>query len=192
MPISPSFRRGPALLAACGIMFAAVATIPSVTGVAGAATSSQPNRPASDIEQDGLRKPGLMMRFAGIKRGQTVVEILPGAGYFTRVFSNAVGPSGKVFAATLKDSEDLNALSREPGHFSCHRVFGMDNQARKRIKRPDALQKAALERCVVDENTCVDPERMMARPPDRGCVGVMDAGKGHPGIPIGEFAICTD
>lgn len=116
MPTSTMFRRGPALLAACGIMLAAVATMPSVTGVAGAATSSQPNRPASDIEQDGLRKPGLMMRFAGVKRGQTVVEILPGAGYFTRVFSNAVGPSGKVFAATLKDSEDLNALSREPGH----------------------------------------------------------------------------
>ena len=38
------------------------------------------------------------MAFARLKPGQTVVDYMPGGGYFTRIFSAAVGPKGHVYA----------------------------------------------------------------------------------------------
>jgi len=56
------------------------------------------NRPATDTAADADRKPAEMLEFAGVKQGQTVVDLLPGGGYFTRIFSKAVGPKGTVYA----------------------------------------------------------------------------------------------
>jgi len=39
-----------------------------------------------------------MLAFAQVRPGQRVAEFIPGGGYFTRVLSVAVGPSGKVYA----------------------------------------------------------------------------------------------
>jgi predicted methyltransferase len=56
------------------------------------------NRPAADKERDAGRKPGETLEFLGVKSGQKVGELLPGGGYFTRLFSKAVGPKGHVYA----------------------------------------------------------------------------------------------
>lgn len=64
-----------------------------------AAAVSDPGRPAADTARDGARKPAEMLAFAGVKPGDKVVELLPGGGYFTRLFSKAVGPAGTVYAA---------------------------------------------------------------------------------------------
>jgi predicted methyltransferase len=55
-------------------------------------------RPEADTKRDADRKPAEMVEFAGIKPGQVVVDFLPGGGYFTRIFSKAVGPKGVVYA----------------------------------------------------------------------------------------------
>jgi predicted methyltransferase len=55
-------------------------------------------RPDADKARDADRKPAEMVAFAGIKPGNTVIDMLPGGGYFTRIFSKAVGPKGKVYA----------------------------------------------------------------------------------------------
>ena len=55
-------------------------------------------RPEADSKRDADRKPAEMLEFAGIKPGQTVVDLIPGGGYFTRIFSKAVGPKGTVYA----------------------------------------------------------------------------------------------
>jgi predicted methyltransferase len=44
------------------------------------------------------RKPGEILAFAGVKPGDKVMDFLMGGGYFTRIFSGAVGPNGKVYA----------------------------------------------------------------------------------------------
>ncbi|HVZ28578.1 MAG TPA: hypothetical protein VG798_07995 [Rhizomicrobium sp.] len=59
---------------------------------------SDPARPASDTSRDPGRKPAELMEFAGIKPGMKVVDLLPGAGYFTRIFAKAVGPTGYTYA----------------------------------------------------------------------------------------------
>jgi predicted methyltransferase len=55
-------------------------------------------RPEADTKRDADRKPAEMLDFAGIKPGQTVVDLIPGGGYFTRIFAKAVGPKGTVYA----------------------------------------------------------------------------------------------
>src|SRR5471032_2519976 len=74
---------------------AAVAAEPSAAIAAAVADTS---RPDADKARDALRKPAEMLAFAGIQPGQTVVDFMPGRGYFTRMFSTAVGPSGAVYA----------------------------------------------------------------------------------------------
>lgn len=38
------------------------------------------------------------MAFAGVRPGMRVVDLIPQAGYFTRILSKAVGPRGRVYA----------------------------------------------------------------------------------------------
>jgi len=63
-----------------------------------AAAIADPTRPAEDRARDAARRPAEVVAFAGVKPGDTVVDLIPGGGYFTRIFSKAVGPSGHVYA----------------------------------------------------------------------------------------------
>jgi predicted methyltransferase len=38
-----------------------------------------------------------MLVFVGVKSGSKVVDLLPGGGYFTRVFAKAAGPKGFIY-----------------------------------------------------------------------------------------------
>jgi predicted methyltransferase len=81
-------------------------------------------RPADDVARDAARKPAAMIAFAKITPGQTIVDLLPGGGYFTRVFSQAVGPKGKIVALVSaqyaarnpKAGTDIQALAAEPAY----------------------------------------------------------------------------
>jgi len=67
------------------------------------------DRPAADSSRDALRKPAELLAFSGIKPGDVVADIIPGEGYFTRLFSKLVGPKGKVFAV-----QPAEFLSKRP------------------------------------------------------------------------------
>jgi predicted methyltransferase len=71
--------------------FAAPAAVP-------ASALADPGRPADDVARDAARKPVELAAFAGIKAGDRVVDLIPGGGYFTFVFSGLVGPTGHVYA----------------------------------------------------------------------------------------------
>lgn len=79
------------------------------------------------------RKPYEMVAFAKIKPGQVVIDYLPGKGYFTRVFSAAVGNRGKVYAATpqfyidrLKGRPLPPAVSTESGFSNVSEIVSGD------------------------------------------------------------------
>jgi predicted methyltransferase len=57
-----------------------------------------PGRPEADRVRDADRKPREVIALTGMDVGDTVAEILPGGGYFTRIFSKLVGPQGVVYA----------------------------------------------------------------------------------------------
>jgi predicted methyltransferase len=87
---------------ACG-MAAIVATGPlwsaTPSGPTVAAAVADPARPASDTVRDADRKPVEVLTFAGLKAGDKVADYAAGQGYFTRLFSGIVGPTGHVYAS---------------------------------------------------------------------------------------------
>jgi predicted methyltransferase len=88
-----------AAVAVAGVGWQAVAAVfPSIPKFIAEAVAN-PARPKADTDRDAARKPGEVLAFAEVKRGQTIIELIPGGGYFTRLLSGAVGPRGHVFDA---------------------------------------------------------------------------------------------
>jgi predicted methyltransferase len=78
-----------------------------------AAAVANPARPADDVARDAARKPAEVLAFAGVRPGQTVLELIPSKGYFTRLLSGAVGSNGHVTEAVpnLTGAGDVRATS---------------------------------------------------------------------------------
>ena len=74
---------------------------------------------------DARRKPAALVALAGVKPGDKVLDLIPGSGYWTRIFSPLVGPEGKVYATWPQayarfakgNVQDLRKLSTDP-HYS--------------------------------------------------------------------------
>jgi predicted methyltransferase len=66
--------------------------------------------------RDADRKPAEVVAFAGVKPGDTIAELAPGGGYFTRILSAAVGPNGKVYAIVSKASPAIEELAKAYGN----------------------------------------------------------------------------
>ncbi len=54
-------------------------------------------RPHAEIIRDNAMKPADVLAFAGVKPRQVVVDLTPGAGYYTRILAMVVGPKGAVY-----------------------------------------------------------------------------------------------
>ena len=88
-----------------------------------AAAIADTTRPADDTKLDASRMPADLMKFAKIKAGDTVIDIWPGHGYWSRLFSTAVGPKGKVFSYVPEEITGfksdpmglVKAMAAEPG-----------------------------------------------------------------------------
>jgi predicted methyltransferase len=109
-------RRAPSQWPVIAALFLA-----ALTSNASMATSSyvlqalaDPHRSA-DVAIDGWRHPIELAEFAQVKPGDTVVDLVPGSGYFTRIFSQIVGPKGHVYAVwpaeyARIDRDEVNAI----------------------------------------------------------------------------------
>jgi len=76
-----------------------VFALPALAGAPDySAAISDARRPATDSARDAARKPADMLAFAGLNAGLKVMDLIPGGGYFTRLFAAAVEPSGHVYA----------------------------------------------------------------------------------------------
>ena len=78
----------------------AAAPAPASSAAELSAVLSDPARPAEDVRLDAVRKPAEVIAFAGLKSGDRVADFMSGNGYFTRIFSRVVGPTGRVYAFT--------------------------------------------------------------------------------------------
>lgn len=110
-----------------GLMMAAPVSATSahvVTAVADA------RRPDADRERDALRHPAEVIAFTGAQPGWRVADIGPGGGYYTRLFSVAVGPNGRVYgvdrAGTPERPRPLAAFAGEYGNIT-HLTDGYAN-----------------------------------------------------------------
>ena len=71
-----------------------------------------------------------LIRFARVEAGSIVIDVYPGDGHWTRLFSDAVGPEGRVFSfvpaeiAGLKPEQlgRMRTLAQEPGRANIEAV----------------------------------------------------------------------
>jgi predicted methyltransferase len=101
------------------------------------------NRPQADRDKDAGRKPAESVAFAGIKPGDKVGDLLAGGGYFTRIFSRAVGDGGVVYATGFALKADapapaLETLAAEPAYKNVRVLRGLPAE----IKFPEPLDVA--------------------------------------------------
>jgi len=89
------FMRFRALLA-CSLLAVSVSAHATTPTIEAALTNA--DRPETDQKRDADRKPADLIAFAGLKPGDTVADLVPGRGYFTRIFANVVGQGGTVYA----------------------------------------------------------------------------------------------
>jgi predicted methyltransferase len=88
-----------------------------------AAAAADPGR-AADRGTDARRHPAEVIAFSGVKPGDKVVDLIPGSGYFTRIFSKVVGPKGRVYMIwpneyakeAQPDPQKNRELARQPGY----------------------------------------------------------------------------
>jgi predicted methyltransferase len=59
---------------------------------------SDKQRPAADVKRDEARKPAEIMHFSEISKGDHVLDLFSGGGWYSELFSMAVGDKGKVYA----------------------------------------------------------------------------------------------
>jgi predicted methyltransferase len=88
------------LALAAGLVFTTGATARQAAdpGAAYASVLADPVRTTADRERDAARHTAETLAFAEVKPGQKIADMIIGGGYFTRVFSAAVGPEGHVTA----------------------------------------------------------------------------------------------
>lgn len=85
---------------------------------------SNKSRPADDVKADDHRHPKELLDFSQVKAGDKVLDMLPGRGYFTRLFAGVVGPKGKVLAYVPKE---LEGASFKPVEAAQAAVKGLKN-----------------------------------------------------------------
>jgi predicted methyltransferase len=104
-----------------------------------AAAIADPGRPPADVARDGDRKPAETLAFARVHPGETILEIAPGTGYFTRLLSKAVGPTGHVYAAGPPVMmKAASALAADPAYANVT-IVGIDAAAMAAIPSVDLI-----------------------------------------------------
>jgi len=95
-----NIKTGPCLIALLSLSVCALGrtdNAPLTAAVVDAAVSD-PRRPQEQVKLDATRKPALSVLFSGAKAGDRIADVMSGNGYFTRILSDVVGPSGRVYA----------------------------------------------------------------------------------------------
>jgi predicted methyltransferase len=109
-----------------GLALSGIVPLPGFAEPAGAsiaAAIADPGRPDPDKAKDESRKPADLVAFAKVKPGDVVVDVWPGGGYWSRIFSKVVGPTGKVYAYVPQEIAGFKsdpvgvakAMAAEPG-----------------------------------------------------------------------------
>ncbi len=98
------------VLGACagGVLPPILVDAPAVTAMSPHVLTAvaDPRRPEADTARDALRHPADIMAFAGVQPGWRIADVGPGGGYYTRLFSVAVGEGGRVFAIDRPNAPD--------------------------------------------------------------------------------------
>lgn len=97
------------------------------------------SRPEADVERDRNRRPLETLKFFGLQDDMTVVELMPGGGWYTRVLAPVLRENGKLYVALGAGRVERTVLT-EPG-FDKVEVTGTDAN----IHRPEGSRHYVME-----------------------------------------------
>ncbi|MEY4250583.1 MAG: hypothetical protein RJA87_2216 [Pseudomonadota bacterium] len=102
---SALIRFGLSLVAIATLASAPVAAAPAKPSKDAALIEavSRTTRPAQDVARDGARRPLESLTFWGLQPGQTVLEIIPGGGYWTEILAPYAKATGGRYIVGLAD-----------------------------------------------------------------------------------------
>jgi len=138
---------------AAGVAAAAIAAVavaaPAIPSYIAAAVAD-PNRPAADTQRDDGRKPAETIAFSGMKPGWVIADIIPGTGYYDRMFSDVVGPKGHVYGFY---PAELKSIAKTPLPPDGHKPFaGYDNVTTLTAPANDFAAPAPLDLVWISDN----------------------------------------
>ena len=93
-------------------MLFSVASQAAPSGSALQAAVGGSHRTADYVQRDGARHPVATLQFFGIEPDMTVVEIWPGAGWYTEILAPLLRPRGRLYAAHF-NSDSTSPFFRE-------------------------------------------------------------------------------
>ncbi len=112
---------------------------PALAQAGYAAAIADAGRPAADTARDAARKPAETLAFAKVHPGETVLEILPGGGYFTRLLSKTVGPAGHIYGGTpAQAAKPAQAIAADPAYANVT-VMGLDPASFAALPKVDLI-----------------------------------------------------
>lgn len=97
------------------------------------------SRPEADVERDRNRKPVETLKFFGLEDDMTVLELIPGGGWYTRVLAPVLAENGKLYVA-IGTGRVSDTVLTEPGF---EKVEVIETDAN--IRRPEGSRYYALD-----------------------------------------------
>lgn len=103
-----------------GLIMAACVALPSFAMAAEGieaklqAAMTDKNRPDNHVARDANRKPIETLTFFGLEEDMTVVEVMPGGGWYTRLLAPSLKENGKLYVA-YTNPKYLGDLLEQPG-----------------------------------------------------------------------------
>jgi predicted methyltransferase len=111
-------------------------------------------RPADEKARDATSKPLEVLEWIGLEEGAAVLDIQAGGGYHTWIFSDAVGPEGKVYSQSSYQPESLQARIAAGATPEANVTF---------VPRPTEVPDGTLDLAFTDRNYHdVSPENVSA------------------------------
>jgi predicted methyltransferase len=96
-------------------------------------------RPEADVVRDKNRMPLETLNFLGLKDDMTVIELLPGGGWYTRVLAPVLAENGKLYVA-IGTGRTARTVLTEPGFDNVTVLETTDN-----VHRPEGSRYYVLE-----------------------------------------------
>jgi len=126
------------LLAVFLITLAGAANAGDIDAKVKAALAAE-SRPEADVVRDRNRRPLQTLKFFGLEDDMTVIELLPGGGWYTRVLGPVLRDNGKLYVAIGTNSVKDSVLT-EPGFENVVVLETSDN-----LHRPEGARSYALD-----------------------------------------------
>jgi len=119
------------LLALGGLPMAPAIAQSSATPISAeiAAAVAAPGRTAANVARDTYRHPAETLSFFGVQPGQTLLEYMPGGGWYTEILAPLLRDQGIFYAAQPagRGTDALRAmLDGDPERYGKARQFGFD------------------------------------------------------------------